>query len=114
MVIAIFQLALALGAPFGSAAWGGKYPGKLPRQLRISSAVAVVVWLILAIVVLARAGLGPIALPEGLTYWATWGVVLLSIVGAVVNFASSSRYERFGWGPFASLLAVLTLIVALS
>lgn len=39
-ILAMLQLALALGAPLGVAAWGGGHPGILPRRLRIASAVA--------------------------------------------------------------------------
>jgi len=46
--------------------------------------------------------------------WDAWiGVVLLAL-GALVNVASRSRWERFGWGLFAAVLAVLSLIVATS
>jgi hypothetical protein len=38
VVVAVFQLALALGAPFGKAAWGGAHDGVLPPRLRAASA----------------------------------------------------------------------------
>ncbi|HET9880007.1 MAG TPA: hypothetical protein VFQ81_11990 [Candidatus Limnocylindria bacterium] len=38
-VIAMFQLALAAGAPLGAMAWGGGHPGVLPPRLRVASAV---------------------------------------------------------------------------
>jgi hypothetical protein len=41
-------------------------------------------------------------------------MVVLSALGAIVNFASSSRWERFGWGPLALVLALLSLLVAVS
>jgi hypothetical protein len=113
LVIASFQLALAGGAPLGRAAWGGKHH-RLPIRLRQSSAVAVVIWAIAAAIVLARAGLLTIAGPPELVTWGTWVVVVLLALGAIVNFASSSRWERFGWGPLAAILAVLSLIVATS
>ena len=34
-------------------------------------------------------------------------------IGALMNFASSSLFERFGWGPIALVMALLSLIVAL-
>jgi hypothetical protein len=113
-VIAAFQAALALGLPFGRAAWGGAHPGRLPANLRRASAVSVVILAIGALVVLARAGVGPIALPEPIAYWGTWLYFVLSAIGAVVNFASSSPYERFGWGPFAAVMTVACLVVGLS
>ena len=39
-VVAAFQVALAAGAPWGRAAWGGQHQGRLPARLRIASAVA--------------------------------------------------------------------------
>jgi hypothetical protein len=113
LVIALFQLALALGAPLGRAAWGGRHE-RLPTSLRRSSALAVVVWLMAALVVLARAGYVVLPGPAELATWGAWIVVGLLGLGALVNVASSSRWERFGWGPFAAILAVLTLIVATS
>ncbi len=57
-IIAAFQLALALGAPWGEAAWGGQNPGVLPRGLRIASGIAaLVVYPLIMLVVLAGAGL---------------------------------------------------------
>jgi hypothetical protein len=76
--------------------------------------VAVVIWAAGALVVLARAGIGPVALPEAVAFWGTWLYFVLSAVGAVINFASSSPYERYGWGPFAALVAVGCLVVATS
>lgn len=54
--IAVFQIALAAGAPLGRAAWGGSHFGTLPVGLRVGSGVAVAVWVFAAVVVLARAG----------------------------------------------------------
>ena len=34
-------------------------------------------------------------------------------IGAIMNFASSSPYERFGWAPSAHVTALLVLVVAL-
>ena len=53
--IAGFQLALALGAPLGHAAWGGAHR-VLPHRLRLASAIAAVVWVTGALIVLGRAG----------------------------------------------------------
>ena len=55
-----FQLAIAFGAPFGRASWGGRHKGVLPTRLRTASAVAAVVWSLAALLILGRAGLGPL------------------------------------------------------
>jgi hypothetical protein len=113
LLIAAFQLALALGAPLGRAAWGGQHD-RLPPRLRRSSAVAVVIWLIATAIVLARASYLTLPGPSQLVTAGTWVVVVLLALGAIVNVASSSRWERFGWGPLAAILAVLGFIVATS
>jgi hypothetical protein len=110
--IALFQLALALGAPVGRAAWGGANP-VLPMRLRRASAVAVGIWLLAAVLILARAGVIGVPLPPVVLAVGAWVLVVLSAAGALVNLASSSPWERFGWAPYAATLAVLSLIVAL-
>ena len=70
--VALFQLALALGAPLGRAAWGGTHVGTLPTELRVASGVAVLVWTCAALVVLRRAGLALLAMPMPVARWGTW------------------------------------------
>jgi len=111
-VIDVFQLALALGAPLGYAAWGGQHPGVLPMRLRIASGVAALVLYPLVIVtVLGSARL--IAgdwLPGGGTVvmWVLAGVLFL---GALANFASRSPLERV-WGPVALAVAACCAVIA--
>ncbi len=111
LVIAIFQAALALGAPLGRAAWGGTRT-HLPSGLRIASAVAVVFWSFAALIVLGRAEFQVSPVPDTVARWGTWILVGALPVGALMNVASSSPWERFLWGPLALVLAVLCLFVA--
>jgi hypothetical protein len=111
LAIAAFQIALALGAPLGRAAWGGTYV-HLPMGLRIASAFAVGVWLLAAMIVLGRAGFQVSPLPQAFVRWGTWVLVGVSVLGALLNFASRSSWERFLWGAVALILASLCLVVA--
>ena len=111
LAIAAFQLALALGAPLGGAAWGGSHV-RLPMGLRLASAFAVVFWVLAALVVLGRAEFDVSPFPSTFARWGTWILVGLLPLGAVMNFASRSRWERFLWGPVALILAGLCLVVA--
>jgi hypothetical protein len=110
---AAFQLALALGVPWGRAAYGGT-SATLASELRVASGVATVVWLLAAAVVLGRAGYWGSARWSGFFPRGTWVVAVLLALGAVVNYASSSPWERFGWGPLALLLAILCVVLARS
>jgi hypothetical protein len=111
--IAAYQVALALGAPFGSAAWGGAHPGTLPPGLRVASGVGAALWGFAALIILQRVGLSSV-LPFGRMFVrrATWVLVVLSCMSAVANFASQSAAERFILAPVVIALAVLCFIVA--
>ena len=96
-VIVVFQLALAFGAPWGAAAWGGQHPGVLPTRLRIASAVvAVVVYPIVIALVLAAAGIIDDAwLPVDGTL-AMW--VLAGLLGSAPSRISCRARGRSGCG----------------
>jgi hypothetical protein len=113
LAIAAFQAALALGAPLGRAAWGGTH-ARLPFKLRIASAFAVGVWVLAALIILARAGSRVSPLPPAFALWGTWILFGVNLLAALMNFASHSRWERFLWAPVALILAVLCLAVVLS
>jgi hypothetical protein len=113
VLVAMFQAALALGAPWGRAAWGGAHR-RLPGGLRIASAVAVILWLAAALVVLARAGYVWSPIPSGVARWGTWVLFGLLVVGTLMNVVSRSRPERLIQTPIAAVLAILCLLVAIS
>src|SRR5690606_16238913 len=96
---------LALGAPWGRAAYGGQHPGTVPLRLRVSSAVAAVVWVAVALIVLRRVGLVPWApLPDAWLPVALWVVVGLGAVAMLLNAITPSRLERAIWLPAAILM----------
>lgn len=98
--VGAFQLALAAGAPWGAAAWGGQAPGVLPTSLRVASAGSLLVYTGLAAVV-ATDRLGSTTRRRLLT-----GASLLMVLGAVANLATPSPVERV-WAPVAATLAVM-------
>lgn len=112
-VVLAFQLALALGAPWGAAAWGGAHQGVLPKRLRIASAIAgVVVYPIIIALVLAASGLIDATwFPVGRSI-VMWTLAGLLGLGALGNFVSRSPRERL-WGPVALAIAICCAIIAL-
>lgn len=110
--VALFQVTLAAGAPFGRAAWGGTHPGRLPSGLRVGSAVAVGVWLLAAAIVAGRAGIFATPFSPAFLQRGTWVLVALTLIGVVMNVASSSPWERFMWAPITLALAGLCFVVA--
>jgi hypothetical protein len=99
--VAGFQAALALGAPWGAAAYGGGNPGVLPESFRASSAVASGVYVLLA------ATAGTSLVPAALRRRVLYGAAGLMVVGAVMNLASPSLVERMIWTPVTASLVVL-------
>jgi hypothetical protein len=113
VLVASFQAALAMGAPWGRAAWGGAHR-RLPPGLRIASALAVVLWLVAALVVVARVGYDWSPVPAGTARWGIWVLFGLLVLGTLMNLASGSRVERMIQTPVAAVLAILCLLVALA
>ncbi|WP_246063930.1 hypothetical protein [Blastococcus colisei] len=102
---------LAAGMPYGRLAWGGQHV-VLPRNLRISSAVSVLFYVMIAGVVLQAAGV-PSFLPAGFSGVWIWVLVGYFPLGVVMNAASRSRAERLVMTPVALLLGAACLLVAL-
>lgn len=113
-VLVAFQIALAAGAPWGRAAYGGTHPGVLPARMRVSSAVAVVVWTAVALAVARRAGVPVWApFPDDWLPVVAWVAVALGVVGVLLNTITRSRLERAIWLPVSLGLLLTTVVVAL-
>ncbi|MDQ0736400.1 hypothetical protein [Arthrobacter agilis] len=105
-IVGAFQAALALGAPWGEAAYGGAHRGVLPPRYRAASAVASAVYGALTLITLGR-GPGATARRRILS-----GGSALMLLGTVMNLASRSRLERTIWTPVAGTLALTLLRLA--
>jgi hypothetical protein len=110
--LAIFQAALAAGVPWGHAAWGGENADLTSAQ-QSASAVAAVVYVAAALIVLCRGGvIWRTRSNRAIFSWGTWFFAVATVLGAVPNLASQSRWENFILGPLALVLGVLCLVVA--
>lgn len=111
--VVAFQLALALGAPWGAYAMGGAFPARFPPVLRFLAVVQAVVIGLLALVIASAAGLAAPALVETMPSL-PWVVVAFSAISLGLNALSRSAGERRLWVPVAFVMLVTSLIVALS
>jgi hypothetical protein len=99
VVVAAFQAALALGAPWGAIAWGGANRGVLPASLRAASASAIIVYAAIIGLVLRE----PFAARVLRALYA--GLAALFAVATIANAISRSTPER-GWAPVAAMIAI--------
>jgi hypothetical protein len=94
IALVVFQLALAVGAPWGEYTMGGQNKGRLPRSLRIGATVSAVIMLAQAGHYLAQAGVLPPLLDVGWSNVVNWIWFGFSIAGLTVNSISRSKKER--------------------
>jgi hypothetical protein len=111
VVVAAFQIALALGAPWGAYAMGGAYPGQFPPALRIAALIQAGILIGFAGIVLARAGLA-LRTWERVSRWMIWVVVGFAALSLVLNLITPSAGERMLWAPVALVLLACSLLVA--
>jgi len=110
--LAVFQAALAVGAPWGHAAWGGA-DAHLSAGQRGASAVAALIYVAAALIVLCRARIIWHARSnDALFRRGTWFFAVAMAIGALPNLASHSRWENLILGPLALVLAALCAVVA--
>jgi uncharacterized membrane protein SirB2 len=110
--VTAFQLALACGAPWGEFTLGGKYPGRLPKRMRLVPVLSGLLLIGFVVVILARAGLAFSGLAEN-SRALVWFVVAYCAVGVFANYFTPSRRERAVWFPVVLLMLMASAIVAL-
>lgn len=113
VVIAGFQAGLAMGQPWGEAAYGGANR-EISQQFRRVSAVATVIWLLAAVFVIRTAQEeGLLFLSAGAMRIVCWLVAAFLAVSVLMNGMSRSKLERNIWVPVSTVALVSTVIVLL-
>jgi hypothetical protein len=108
--LACLQAQLAAGRPLGRFAWGGAHE-VLPRRLRLASALSIVLYGAIALVLLDAAAVVD-AFGGGWTGTAAWVLAGFFLLAAAMNAASRSRDERRTGTPAALALCLLCVAVA--
>ena len=112
VVLMLFQLALAAGAPWGAAAYGGAIPGVLPKGIRINSLLfGLVAYPLIILYILDAGGVVESSWLPGRSV-VLWVLVAFFALGTVANAASRSKIERL-WAPVTLTIGVCILILAL-
>lgn len=107
-IAALFQLALAAGAPWGHLVLGAVHPGRLPARMRALAVFQAALWGALAWAVLARAGLAGAA--PGLGFGLAVALTALSFLASLL---SPARAERRLWAPVMGTMLGAAIVVSL-
>ncbi len=113
-IVCLFQIALALGAPWGAYAYGGARVGKLPVGFRINSVVAAVVMLAISGHYLAQLGVFTPLLDSAGNSVVNWVLVAFTGLSAIANNITRSKKERAVWAIPTILMFIAALVVALN
>lgn len=110
-IAAIFQLCLTLGAPWGQASMGGKYPGKYPPKMRMVAAINMAVLTFIGLIVLTKA---EILVPQYKTFsnTAIYFVAGFFAIAFMLNIITPSKIERMIWAPVTAAQLITSTIVA--
>ncbi|HEY1133061.1 MAG TPA: hypothetical protein VGE77_00660, partial [Nocardioides sp.] len=109
---AVHQLALAAGAPWGQAAYGGRVTrpdGRLPGTYRGISALNGVFLGLVAWFLASVGGHVTAPLPHGVTTAALWFLVVMFGLNTLANLAARHPVERWGLGGGTAVLAACCL-----
>ncbi len=111
-LLALFQIALACGAPFGNLAWGGE-SRVLPANLRGGSIASVFIYVVIAAISLERAEVTHLVGSVNATYLAVGAVIGYFVLGILMNTISWHMQERFTITAVTIIHTVIAIVVVL-
>ncbi len=114
---AAYQAALVLGLPLGEATMGGRaatVDGVLTGPYRLMAAASGVILTVAALVVLARAGVVDLGLPDPVVAVAIWVVVAFALLNTLTNLSGRHPLERWGMSALTLSIAALAGCIALA
>jgi hypothetical protein len=116
-VMALFQVALALGVPWGAFAFGGRAvrdDGTLPTAYRAASALTAVLLVVFAVVILTRGGVIGTSGDSTLVTVTSWVIVAFMAINTPMNLMGKHWIEKYVFGGITLVLVILCAIVAAS
>ncbi len=113
LALALFQLAIVLGAPLGEYAFGGQQSGVLAIRFRVASALSFLIGLAIAGHYLAQLGVLPQLLEPDLNRLVNWGIVVFNLPAAILNNITRSEKEKRLWGGTTIANLIASVIVAI-
>jgi len=107
--VALFQVALISGAPWGEITQGGRVKGVLDRKGRVAAAASIGMIAAMGLAVLSAAGAWPFW-----PIWTGWVALGVQVLSTFANWMTPSVAERRLWGPITSMMLGLAAYVILS
>ena len=111
--VALFQLAIVLGAPVGDYAYGGQMTGVLPVRYRVASVFSMLLMLAITGHYLAQLGFFEPVLPPDLNAISNWGFVAFFVVAAIMNNITKSQQEKRVFGSTTIAMVLAAVMVAI-
>jgi small-conductance mechanosensitive channel len=110
--LAVLQVLLIVGLPFGRFAWGGQNDRLTPR-LRIAAGLAIVIYALFVTIALIRLHIIAAPIPDLIIVTAMWVITAYLILSVLPNLGSKSIHEKRLMAPLSAVLAILALLIAL-
>ena len=110
-LMALFQLGLALGAPMGQYAWGGRNSGRLPMLWRLGSLAAAGLALAISGHYASMIGWLPSLLDAHGRAFVLWGLTAFTALNVLGNWASKSAAERRMFLPTTASMLVANVLI---
>lgn len=111
LLVGLFQLALALGAPMGEYAWGGRESGKLSAKLRAGSAVSALLLVAIAGHYTSVIGWLPSMLDNHMRAYSLWALTAFYALSTLGNYMSKSPAERKMFLPVSGSMLLANILI---
>lgn len=113
VALALFQLAIVLGAPLGEYAYGGQRAGVLPPGFRVASFFSMALASAIAGHYLAQLGVFTPLLEPAVNQIVNWALVGFAALSALANNITRSQKEKRLWGGPTVAALIAAVVIAL-
>jgi len=110
--LSVYYFLLMLGLPFAKASWGGKYT-VLPKKLRISSGVSILIMLMAVYVFLSKSGIIAGISSDFTLNLMSWIFTVYFAFNVFTNMLSKSKVEKILMGILSAVLFASGLFISL-
>ena len=109
--LAVFQILLILGSPFGRFAWGGQHD-VLPTHLRLGGGVSILLYAGFGVIIVAKATDSATVLGRSAIDYGIWGLTAYFVFGNIHECYFEDASERKVMVPVSLVLAIACLLLA--